>query len=100
MSIVVKGARLPNNCGACPLRLAWCTKRLYMVTRPERCPLEPVEPERKRGKWIVLKHTKHAMCSECRRSFVDVYDLENWDHYCRHCGTVMESIVAEEEWDD
>ena len=56
-----------------------------------------IEPERKTGKWIVLKHTKHAMCSECRRSFIDVYDLENWDHYCRHCGTVMESIVAEEE---
>ena len=58
-----------------------------------------IEPERT-GTWIVLKRTKHAMCSECRRSFADVYDLENWDHYCRHCGTVMKSIVAEEEWDE
>lgn len=42
MSILIKGFPLPNNCGACPLRLAWCRERIYMVTRPERCPLVPV----------------------------------------------------------
>lgn len=44
MSILIKGFPLPNNCGACPLRLAWCRERIYMVTRPERCPLVPVPP--------------------------------------------------------
>ena len=39
MSVYIKGFPLPNNCGACPLRLAWCRERIYMVTRPERCPL-------------------------------------------------------------
>ena len=42
MSVYIKGFPLPNNCGACPLRLAWCRERIYMVTRPERCPLAPV----------------------------------------------------------
>ena len=42
MSVYIKGFPLPNNCGACPLRLAWCRERIYMVTRPERCPLIPV----------------------------------------------------------
>lgn len=42
MSVYIKGFPLPNNCGACPLRLAWCRERIYMVTRPERCPLVPV----------------------------------------------------------
>ena len=42
MSVLIKGFTLPNNCGACPLRLAWCRERIYMVTRPERCPLVPV----------------------------------------------------------
>ena len=44
MSVLIKGFPLPNNCGACPLRLAWCRERIYMVTRPERCPLVPVPP--------------------------------------------------------
>ena len=43
MSVYIKGFPLPNNCGACPLRLAWCRERIYMVTRPERCPLVPVQ---------------------------------------------------------
>ena len=42
MSVYIKGFPLPNNCGACPLRLAWCRERIYMVTRPERCPLVPI----------------------------------------------------------
>ena len=42
MSVYIKGFPPPNNCGACPLRLAWCRERIYMVTRPERCPLVPV----------------------------------------------------------
>lgn len=44
MSVYIKGFPIPNNCGACPLRLAWCRERIYMVTRPERCPLVPVPP--------------------------------------------------------
>lgn len=44
MSVYIKGFPLPNNCGACPLRLAWCRERIYMVTRPERCPIVPVPP--------------------------------------------------------
>ena len=39
MSVLIKGMKMPNNCGACPLRLAWCRERLYMATRPPRCPL-------------------------------------------------------------
>lgn len=44
MSVYIKGFPLPNNCGACPLRLAWCRERIYMVTRPERCPLIEIPP--------------------------------------------------------
>lgn len=44
MSVLIKGFPLPNNCGACPLRLAWCRERIYMVNRPEHCPLVPVPP--------------------------------------------------------
>lgn len=44
MGVYIKGFPLPNNCGACPLRLAWCRERIYMVNRPDRCPLVPVPP--------------------------------------------------------
>lgn len=53
MSVYIKGFPLPNNCGACPLRLAWCRERIYMVTRPERCPLVPV-PEH----WDLIDRNK------------------------------------------
>ena len=44
MGVYINGFPLPNNCGACPLRLAWCRERIYMVNRPDRCPLVPVPP--------------------------------------------------------
>lgn len=91
MSIVVKGAKLPNNCGACPLRLAWCTERLYMVTRPERCPLEP----ERTGKWIDCNNSEHWKCSECGYrgpySWDDQHGFEEWlSDYCPNCGARME----------
>ena len=91
MSIVIKGAKLPNNCGACPLRLAWCTERLYMVARPERCPLEP----ERTGKWI--EHDDgwdgfYYDCSACGDSWTTI-DGTPWDNgmnYCPNCGARME----------
>ena len=44
MSILIKGMETPKNCGACPLRLAWCRERIYMVNRPQRCPLIELPP--------------------------------------------------------
>lgn len=55
MSVYIKGFPLPNNCGACPLRLAWCRERIYMVTRPERCPLVPVPEHGRLGDFDELK---------------------------------------------
>lgn len=85
MSIVVKGAKMPNNCGACPLRLAWCTQRLYMITRPERCPLEPV----RKGKWETEIRTIQGQkipffsYSFCGRNAADEYN------FCPNCGARM-----------
>lgn len=55
-------------------------------------PTIDVEPKRKRGKWIVRKFSSDAMCSECGMYFKDVYDMDNYDKYCRHCGTEMEGL--------
>ena len=44
MGVYINGFPLPNNCGACPLRLAWCRERIYILNRPDRCPLVPVKP--------------------------------------------------------
>ena len=41
------------------------------------------------GHWI-YKRGCWAECSECHHDFNDVYDLENSDHYCRHCGAKMD----------
>ena len=50
------------------------------------------QPERKKGKWIVSKFGADAVCSECKMYFKDAYDIENYDKYCRHCGTEMEEL--------
>ena len=62
MGVYIKGFPLPNNCGACPLRLAWCRERIYMVTRPERCPLTPVP--------------KHGRLIEADR--IELYMQDEW----------------------
>ena len=41
------------------------------------------------GRWIYRKRG-WAECSECHHNFVDVYDLDNSDNYCRHCGAKMD----------
>lgn len=39
---LVRGLKIPTNCAACPFRLVWCRERIYMETRPKRCPLYEV----------------------------------------------------------
>jgi hypothetical protein len=82
----------------------WFQHRIFVqnmsdIDRQTIINLPPAQPERKKGKWIVLKHNHNAMCSNCYQTFVDAYDLENWDNYCRHCGELMEDMITEEEWD-
>lgn len=55
-----------------------------------------IEPERKTGHWLIRKFSDKARCSVCGRSFADVYDMENSDHYCRHCGSKMDGLRVKE----
>lgn len=49
-----------------------------------------IEPERKTGYWkFDWRHDK-ATCSECRHTFRCVFDIDNFDNFCRHCGAKME----------
>ena len=41
------------------------------------------------ARWIYRKNG-WAECSECHHDFRDVYDLDNADYYCRHCGAKMD----------
>jgi len=52
---------------------------------------ESVQPT---GTWLIRKWGDDAQCSNCGRSFEDVYDMDNYDQYCRHCGTHMKGIGA------
>lgn len=54
----------------------------------------PDDGDRAHAYWIAHKNDG-ATCSHCHRSFKDVYDVENYDLYCRHCGAVMEGIISE-----
>ena len=54
--------------------------------------LPPAQPERKTGRWLIREGISDAQCSECKMYFKDVYDMDNSDAYCRHCGTKMEGL--------
>lgn len=43
----------------------------------------------KHGKWINCMNG-NATCSECRIRQKDVYDFDNEQHYCGHCGAKMD----------
>ena len=58
--------------------------------------LPSAQPARKEGHWLIHKWGDDAKCSNCGRSFKDVYDMDNYDQYCRHCGTHMEGIEQHE----
>ena len=49
---------------------------------------ETVEPL-KHGHWIYKKRG-NAQCSCCGQYIRDVYDDDNEDRYCRHCGAKMD----------
>lgn len=50
----------------------------------------PVDPEslRPKGKWRLNKDGS-GTCSECHRTRNDVWDMDNWDNFCSHCGADM-----------
>ena len=55
--------------------------------------LPPVQQEQKTALWIIRKWGDDAQCSNCGRYFKDVYDIDNYDNYCRHCGSNMKGLT-------
>lgn len=49
---------------------------------------------RTHARWIPGR--RGASCSNCHFFFRDVYDLENYDNYCRHCGAIMDGFSIAE----
>lgn len=54
----------------------------------ENAPTVEAAPVR-HGRWINMKNG-NANCSVCGRHVVGVYDDDNADKYCRHCGSRMD----------
>lgn len=42
------------------------------------------------GHWIVSNKSSWSQCSVCKRHFLYVWDYENADERCRHCGAKMD----------
>ena len=52
--------------------------------------LKAQEPQgTQEAEWLLYKGMRGATCSYCKHTFNDVYDAENYDYYCRHCGAKM-----------
>ena len=47
-----------------------------------------IELERKKGKWTFHKDGS-GTCSECGITQKAVWDMDNWQNYCGHCGADM-----------
>lgn len=48
-----------------------------------------IEPERKKGKWILHKDGS-GTCDQCRFTQIAVWDYDGWQNFCGHCGAKME----------
>ena len=66
------------------------TTAIRAKNRIDRLP--SAQPERKTGRWLIRNGISDAQCSECKMYFSDVYDVENSDAFCRHCGAKMEGL--------
>lgn len=42
--------------------------------------------------WLIRRWGDDAQCSNCGKSFKDVYDVDNYDKFCRHCGVQMKGM--------
>lgn len=49
--------------------------------------------EKPKGKWLIRYFGGDAKCSNCGFYFRDVYDYENFDRFCRHCGEEKDGLV-------
>ena len=54
--------------------------------------LPPEHPEQKTGMWLIRKWGDDAKCSNCGKTFKDVYDMDNHDRFCRFCGSKMVGV--------
>lgn len=74
--------------------LVWDESGEYTADEVERIlnRVPSVQPERKTGKWLIRRGITDAQCSECKMYFNDVYDMDNSDAFCRHCGAKMEGL--------
>lgn len=43
----------------------------------------------KHGVWKLHKNG-NGTCSNCKRTSTDVWDFDNFDNYCAHCGAKMD----------
>lgn len=46
--------------------------------------------QNQKGKWEILGRGE-ARCPRCHIRFLDVYDIDNSDNFCRNCGLDMRS---------
>ena len=54
----------------------------------ENCSTIDPESLRPKGRWKLNKDGS-GTCSECHRTRNDVWDMDNWDNFCSHCGADM-----------
>ena len=54
--------------------------------------LPPAPPYYATGFWLIRKWSDDAKCSNCGRTSEGVYDMDNYDAFCRCCGAKMEGL--------
>lgn len=60
---------------------------ISLVRNPDACPTIEAKPV-KRGKWKLHKDGS-GTCDQCHFTQLYVWDMDNWDNFCAHCGADM-----------
>ena len=72
-------------------------KRQYISIRRFQEAVASAKQDQKTALWIIRKWGDDAKCSNCGKTFSDVYDMENYDRYCRFCGCKMVGFKGEQK---
>ena len=91
MSYIVHGVEIPKNCGGCG-RKRVCAERVYLLRRPDPCPLEEIKTPH--GRLIDKDKLRRELFWNFNGERIPFYDCDNFPTTLTYRD--LHSILAEQ----
>ena len=80
-------------CAAVPDSFCECFQQAYELGRQKGA--EEIKSQVLTAKWILYREGS-GVCSNCKRTSINVWDYDNWQRYCGCCGALMVGVETNE----